>query len=131
MRKSLVALSWMLLCSLSVGCEGEHDWSQEGDCDVFPDSCPAGMQCYPGTPDREQTVCLVEGLRGQEEACDAEADNIQNYCGRHLLCVAYGLQGLTKLCSPLCETDEDCRQAGLTSSCTVGAETGWKFCPVR
>ena len=102
------------LALVLIGCgEGDSE-GQKPECTLFPDSCPTALhlQCYPGDPERELTVCLAEGPRQLGESCDADTEEIAGYCGRELLCVAYGSDGASKKCSPLCATDADCAAAG-------------------
>jgi len=110
------------------GCGDDEDGARAPECGLFPDTCEAGLQCFPGTPDPALTVCLAEGPRQQGETCDSTSEDASLYCGRELLCVAYGEQGQIKKCSPLCETDADCQGKGLTSRCSPGVQTGLKFC---
>ena len=121
------------LALVLIGCgDGEFE-GQVPECTLFPDSCPAEphLQCFPGDPERELTVCRDEGPRQQGQNCDTNRDEIAGYCGRELLCVAYGEDGSLKKCSPLCATDADCVAAGVARPCRTGKETGLKFCALH
>ncbi|WP_373048045.1 hypothetical protein [Vulgatibacter sp.] len=128
--RGTVAFSLAFALALASACGGGVD-ERGPECELFPDSCSAGSQCYPGDPELELTVCLAEGQRALGEACDAESDDFASYCGRELLCVAYGTAGTEKLCSPLCATDAECAAAGLETACEPGDQTGLKFCSLR
>jgi hypothetical protein len=125
MARNVFLVVWTVAFALSCGSE---DRKQEPECALFPDSCPEALQCYEGDPKPALTVCMKPGERQRGESCDEKADEVASFCGRELLCVAYGVHGEDKRCTPLCNVDEDCVGEGVVARCITGDLEARRFC---
>jgi len=121
----------LLVVGLLAACGDDSTSGPVTGCTLYPDSCGPGDQCFPGTPEAEPTICLGAAPLAVGETCNADSSDSSLWCGRELICVGYGVGGVQKRCSPLCETDDDCRSLGIREPCKPGPRTGLRFCAVR
>ncbi len=121
----------LVAAGLLSACGDDGGGVQKAECSLYPDTCVAEDQCFPGALDPERTICLSKAPLGIGDTCDAASEDPHQWCGRELICVGYGEGGQDRRCSPLCTTDDDCRAHGLFDPCTMGPRTGLRFCAVR
>ena len=113
-------------------------------CTYFPDSCPAGQQCYQDRANAAATLCSDPGGKALGEDCDNTAGTKAQYCGPELACVQYGAApNLVNRCTQLCNVDADCNAgaggaggggaggAPATVACTpLSGPDALKICPL-
>ncbi len=118
-------------------------------CTFFPDSCPAGEQCYTDARDNTRTLCSDPGQKGLGEDCDNTTGNRADFCLPNLACITYGSgASAQKQCTPLCNDDADCDDfaggggaggaggAGgsgivIGGTCTTLPQGSLKICPIQ